>query len=92
MVGVWWEVPVCPAQGDGYLSQFDVDEACGGIPDGSSVELVLSDSDEFGGSAVAVLARRLRQAQVRLRVQESARRAGRRFVLSYGRAHALPAG
>lgn len=83
---VCWEIDVQPAGGSGYLTEFDVDVACRGVPDGASVELVLYEMDDFSGAAVGVLARRLATVQVRFVIRASARAAGGSFVSMFEQA------
>ncbi len=75
-----------PAGGSGYLTEFDVDLACRGVPDGACVELVLCEMDDFSAVAVGVLARRLATAEVRFVIRASACAAGGAFASMFERA------
>lgn len=87
-VDAWWEVRVEPDGGTGYLTEWDVVQACRGLPDGACVELVLSEMEGFAAAAAGVLARRLASVSVRFRVLESARACGMDFMNTFGRAQA----
>lgn len=82
---VVWGVRVEPADGGGYLTEFDVGAACRGIPDGASVDLALAEFDDFSGAPAGVLARRLASVQVRVTVLASARVAGAAVAAMFDR-------
>jgi len=83
---VRWQVAVEPSDGSGYLTEFDVDQACRGIPDGASVDLVVAEMENFSPAAVGVLARRLAGVDASVVIKPSARRAGAGFVEMFSRA------
>jgi predicted component of type VI protein secretion system len=87
VVDAVWDVHVRPAAGDGYLTEFDVDGVCDGVPDGEPVTVLISDFEAFAPAAAGLLARRLALAEVTLRIEPSARRVGSHFRDMFDRAH-----
>ena len=77
-----------PMNGDGYLSEWDAEQACYGLPDHAAVLFVLSDFREFAGPAAGWLGRRMAGCDYTFEALPTAWAAARQFEAAVRRAEA----